>query len=61
MNTIPDVVGYKLESALHILEKYNFDIIINETFGKESIDSKEARVLKQTIYNNKLKLIISYF
>ena len=61
MSLIPDVVGYKLDSALHILNKYDFEIITQETFGNKETNTGEARVIKQIVDNKTLKLIISYF
>ncbi|MBU5677449.1 hypothetical protein KQI88_13585 [Alkaliphilus sp. MSJ-5] len=62
MNYIPDVTGYRLESGLHILKEYNYEIIVRETFGKKNVKSEEARIVRQTIYkDNKLQLIIAYF
>ncbi len=61
MHIVPDVVGYKLDSALHILNGYDFEIIVKETFGNKETNYKEARVIKQTASDNTFKLIISYF
>lgn len=61
MGIVPDVVGYKLDPALHILNECDFEIIIKETFGNKETNCKEARVIKQTASGNTLKLIISYF
>lgn len=62
MNYIPDVIGYTLESGLHVLKEYNYEIIIKETFGKKNVKSEEARIVRQKIYkNNTLQLIIAYF
>ncbi len=59
---MPDVVGYKLERALHILNKHDFEIVIQETFGKKNIKTDEARVVRQKIYKgNILQLVIAYF
>lgn len=59
---MPDVIGYELENALHMLDEYNFEIIVKETFGKEDIRLGEARVVRQKIYeNNILQLVIAYF
>lgn len=59
---MPDIVGYEFERALHILNKYDFKIIIKETFGKENIKTNEARIIRQKIYkNNILQLVIAYF
>jgi len=62
LNHIPDIVGYRLESALNILNEYNYEIIIKETFGKKSIKSDDIRIVRQTILKgNTLQLIIAYF
>ncbi len=59
---MPDVVGYKLERALRILNKCNFEIIIKETFGKGNVKTDEERIIRQKIYkNNILQLVIAYF
>ncbi len=59
---MPDVIGYELEKALHILNEYNFEVIIKETFGKKDIRLGEARVVRQKICkNNILQLVIAYF
>ncbi len=59
---MPDVVGYKLERALHILDKHDFEIVIKETFGKRNIKTAEARVIRQKIHkDNILQLVIAYF
>ena len=51
---MPDVVGYKLERALHILNKHDFEIVIQETFGKKNIKTDEARVIRQKIYKGNI-------
>lgn len=61
MKVTPDVIGYKLESALNILSDYNFKTLIKETISNKETNHKEARVIKQIFYDNTLKLIISYF
>lgn len=59
---MPDVIGYELEKALYMLDEYNFEVIIGETFGKEDIRLGEARVVRQKICeNNILQLVIAYF
>ncbi len=62
MEDIPNIVGYKLESALSVLDKYNYNIVLKETLGKKSIKSDEIRVVRQRLNNsNVLQLIIAYF
>ncbi|HZK57225.1 MAG TPA: PASTA domain-containing protein [Clostridia bacterium] len=59
---MPDVVGYKLEKALHILKGHGFEIVIKETFGRKNMKTDEARVVRQKVYkNNILQLVIAYF
>ncbi|MDI9475937.1 MAG: PASTA domain-containing protein [Natronincolaceae bacterium] len=59
---MPDVIGYELEKALHILNEYNFEVSIKETFGKRDIGTGEARVVRQRICkHNILQLVIAYF
>ena len=59
---MPDIIGYRLESALHILDKYDFEIVIKETFGRKNIKTDEARVIRQKLYkDNVLQLVIAYF
>lgn len=59
---MPDLIGYKLEEALHILNKHNFEIVIRETFGKKDVKTDYARVVRQKTYkNNILQLVIAYF
>ncbi|MFW5648383.1 MAG: PASTA domain-containing protein [Candidatus Alkaliphilus sp. MAG34] len=59
---MPDVVGHKLEKALHMLEGHGFEIVIKETFGRKNTRTGEARVIRQRIYkDNILQLIIAYF
>ncbi len=61
MNTIPDVVGYKLEEALSMLGAVDEEVVVVKTFGKKQLKSDEARIIRQKICNNKIQLIISYF
>lgn len=59
---MPDVVGHKLETAISILNQYNFEIIIKESFGKKDVKSDEVRVIRQKRCGEKaLQLIIAYF
>ncbi len=59
---IPDCLGYQLESALHLLNKLGYDVIIEETYGKRSVKTEDVRVIRQKLLgNNQLQLIIAYF
>ena len=59
---MPDVVGYRLERALHILDRHNFKVVIKETFGKRNTKTDEARVIRQKTYKDDiLQLVIAYF
>ncbi len=59
---MPDVLGYRLERALSILNKYNFEIVVKETFGKNNIKTDHVRVIRQKKYEDKVvQLIIAYF
>jgi len=62
LSHILDLVGHRLESVSDILNNYNYNVIIKETFGKKSIKSDEIRIIRQKILeDNTLQLIIAYF
>lgn len=60
---MPDVIGFKLEDALSVLNsKFQGKIVVVETLGKTVHQEGEARVLQQKIIDdNKMRLVISYF
>lgn len=62
MKSIPDVLGYKLEDALLVLNSNFYDVIIKETISKKSNKEGEARVVQlRSSTENKVEIIISYF
>lgn len=59
---MPTIVGHRLETALSMLSKYDFKIIIKETFGNKDIKTDEIRVIRQKMCgDNVLELVIAYF
>lgn len=59
---IPDCLGYQLETALNLLNKFDYDVIIEETYGKKTVKTEDVRVIRQKLLeDNQLQLIIAYF
>ena len=62
MHIVPDVVGLVLEEALSVLEQYNDQLSVIETFSPKTNNKEgECRIIHQKIKDNKIELVVSYF
>lgn len=62
MRSIPDVLGYRVEDALAVLDSNLFKVVIKESLSKKNNKQGEARVLKlKSLSDYEVEIIISYF
>ncbi len=62
MNFVPDVLGFLLEDALDLLKTENICVSIRETCSPYDKEQEgECRVIRQSIKQNFVELIVSYF
>ncbi|MCC5909832.1 MAG: PASTA domain-containing protein [Clostridiaceae bacterium] len=62
MDTIPDVLGYKLEDALIVLKEQKLHVTTRESISHKCEKQGEIRVIRQNkLHNNEIELILSYF
>ncbi|AKL95445.1 hypothetical protein CACET_c19970 [Clostridium aceticum] len=62
MNILPDVLGYKLEEAMFLLESKSFEVLVKESIFKVQNQEGRARVIRsRKLSDAEIELIISYF
>ncbi|AOY77285.1 PASTA domain-containing protein [Clostridium formicaceticum] len=62
METLPDVLGYKIEDAILLLESNAFKINVKESIAKTCVEEGCARVIRsKRVSQDEIELIISYF
>jgi predicted Fe-Mo cluster-binding NifX family protein len=59
---IPDVVAYPINEAKELLNQNNYEVVIVESYGKTTIKTQDARVIRQrTLSDKEIELVISFF
>lgn len=62
MKSIPDVLGYRAEDALAILNSNSFKVVIKESISKKSNRQGDTRVIQlKKLTDDEVEMIISYF
>ncbi|SDK46643.1 PASTA domain-containing protein [Natronincola ferrireducens] len=62
MKIIPDLLGYRIEDALALINTNSFKINIQESKGKKWNEQGQARVIRlKQLTKDEIELIISYF
>ncbi|KAB3531349.1 hypothetical protein [Alkaliphilus serpentinus] len=62
MKPIVDILGFKTEEAINALNILGYEVIIKESYGKNTTKSNDSRIIRQRLVSkNEMELIISFF
>lgn len=62
MKSIPDVLGYRAEDALAVLNSNSFMVTIKESVSKKSDKQGDTRIIRlRRLTDDEVEIIISYF